>query len=222
MEVIEAVPSRLAEMLEAGELDAGLLSSVELFRQPAFGYARGVGIVADGPVESVRLFSKVPLSDVRSIALDTSSLTSVALLKLIVKGWGREVSFWSMSPNAEAMLAVADAALLIGDLGYRDYDNVVATLDLGTAWRELTGLPFVYALWIGPRVTDELSQLLVTAMEWGTARLDEIADTEAERHLTTPTRARHYYRDIMIYRLGAREDEALSLFGKRVTEEGLV
>lgn len=218
--VVEAVPSRLAQMLEKREIAAALVSSVELFRAPGLTYAPGCAVIADGTVESVRLFSRVSVGDIRRVALDTSSLTSVALTKIILRErYGLTPEYVSAPPDLRTMLTNADAALLIGDLGYRDYGAGFVTLDLGAEWKTLTGLPFVYACWIGypDFLTPELIALLHTAKEWGTQNLLAIADAEYAALGETPQRARHYLTDIMRYTMGRREEAALALFGAKVS-----
>lgn len=222
--VIEAPPSQLATMLERGEIACGLLSSVELFRRPEFGYVPGIGIAADGAVESVRLFSRIPLDQVRSVALDTSSLTSVAMLKILL--WrvaGVSPSFVPMAPDGEAMLAACDAALLIGDRGFAPVGSAVEVVDLGAMWKAWTGLPFVYALWIGPKseLDADLEQTLVRAAEWGMSRIAEIASSTAADHGTDPARALHYLRDVMRFALTPPMGVALERFGELVAESDL-
>ena len=223
--VVEAVPSVLAQMLEAGEINAALVSSVELFRVPDLEYVPGCAVIADGAVESVRLFSRVAVGDIRRVALDTSSLTSVALLKIILaERYALLPEYVSRPPDLDVMLRDADAALLIGDLGYRDYGDGYVTLDLGAEWKVLTALPFVYACWIGYRdnLTPELTHLLQTAKGWGTQNLLRIADAEHAILSETQARARHYLTDIMRYTMGEREAAALALFGQKVRAHNLI
>ena len=223
--VVEAVPSRLATMLEAGDIDVALVSSFELFRTPGLCYVAGAGVIAEGPVRSVRLLSKVPIERIETVALDTSSLTSVALLKiLLAESYRLSPVYASAPPDLEAMLAQSDAALLIGDLGYRDYDHALFALDLGEAWKALTGLPFVYAAWIGPqeRLTPSLASLLLRAKEWGSHHLQEIAEREFRRLDESYDRSLRYLTEVMQYDLGAREEEALRQFGEKSFGRGLV
>jgi len=223
--VVEAVPSALAGMLERGELAAAMVSSFELFRRPSLCFAPGVAVAADGPVLSVRMLSKAPIPEIRSVALDTSSLTSTALLKiLLAEGWDLRPHYLPAAPDLDGMLERADAALLIGDAGYRDYDPGLHVLDLGAAWRNLTGLPFVYALWIGPRdgLTPEVVAALQQAKEWGRAHREEIACSEYARLGETYERVHHYLTHIMRYDLGPRELEALRLFGEKARRQGLL
>ena len=224
--VVEAVPSRLAEQLETGEVAAAMVSSIELFRKPGLIHAPGAGVIADGPVRSVRMFSRVPFAEIRTVALDTSSLTSVALLKiLLAEGYGLRPSYHAAAPDLSTMLQSADAALLIGDLGYRDYgDPSLHILDLGEGWKALTGLPFVYALWIGwpERLTPPLNAALAQAKEWGKAHLEGIARAEYRRLDETYERSYDYLTEVMRYDLEPREEEALRLFGEKSVQHGLV
>lgn len=224
-EVVEAPPSELALLLERGEIECGLLSSIEWIRRPEFGYVPGLGISADGPVESVRLISQVPLDRVRSVALDTSSLTSVALLKLLLGRWkGIAPQYRSMAPDVVEMLRSCDAALLIGDRGFEPEAAGLRAYDLGALWRDWTGLPFVYALWIGPhpKLDQHLEQTLVRSKEWGLSCLPEIAQETARGHGTEPARALHYLSDIMRFDLDPRMREGLKRFAEMVRDEGLV
>lgn len=223
--VVEAVPSVLARMLEAGEIATALVSSVELFRKPGFTHAPGCAVIADGAVESVRVLSRVPIGKIRKVALDTSSLTSVALTKIILsERYGLHPDYISHAPDLGQMMKVADAALLIGDLGYRDYGLDFHALDLGAEWKALTGLPFVYACWVGfpEQMTPELVRNLQHAKEWGTQNLLAIADAEYTSLDETQARSRHYLTEVMQYTLGSREEAALALFGEKVRAHGLV
>jgi chorismate dehydratase len=118
----------------------------------AFGYyaiVPGIAIASRGPVRSVCLFHSVPLERVRRVALDSSSRTSVALAKIVLRArLGRDPEYVSMGPSLDSMLAVADAALLIGDPALYCESNL-PRLDLGEEWTRTTGLPFVYAFWAG-------------------------------------------------------------------------
>jgi chorismate dehydratase len=145
------VPAKCAELLHANEVDLGLIPSIEY---PGHGYSivPGVSIASDGPVASVAIFSKVPTERIRSIALDTSSRTSVALLRVLCARWFEiEPSLVHKPPDLDRMVERCDAALVIGDNALfadhraRDLEKV----DLGEEWTGMTGLPFVYAFWAG-------------------------------------------------------------------------
>ena len=184
IEVVPAVPSALARMLTDGEIAAALVSSFEYFRTPGYAIVPGVSISGQDHIESVRAFSRLPWRKTESVALDTSSLTSAALLKIILaEQQDSHPAYLHHAPDLPAMLRVADAALLIGDQGWLADDAGLNTLDLGHAWRRLTGMPFVYAVWLArpEHVTTHLTESLTRAKEWGRTQIDAIAEEESAR-----------------------------------------
>lgn len=210
------VPSRVAQRLHAGELDLGMIPSIEY----AFGeYAivPGVAIGSRGPVRSVLVYLSCPLEDVRRVALDTSSRTSVALLKVLLRErLGRDPEYVPMAPGLGDMLANADAALLIGDPAL-DQRTEVPRLDVGEEWTRLTGLPFVYAFWAGPRgvVTAKGVERLQAALAAGCAAFPEIAVRHAAGDAERAILYEDYLRTNVVYRLGRDEVAGLREFYRR-------
>lgn len=152
IEVIYDIPSRLPALLDSGEVDAILVSSIELLRRDDLLPVAEVGIMSYGPVKSVRMLSKVPLTDIKTLALDVSSLTSNILAQIILAEQGVFPMTETVSPDASNMLASHDACVLIGDKGFEADGTGLVDIDLGEAWTDLTGLPFVWALWLGKNV----------------------------------------------------------------------
>jgi chorismate dehydratase len=159
--VRRAVPSRLAAMLDAGQCDAAIMPVVDFLRgvgsRMISDACIGTKIEGDGAVESVLLFHRVPLEKIQSVAVDTGSHTSVALTRiLLADAYGVLPPFREHAPNLAQMLQECEAALLIGDAALEAKNAVEASLDfphhhildLGRAWKKLTGLPFVFAAWI--------------------------------------------------------------------------
>ena len=218
-----AIPSDLAGRLHTGSVDLGTVPSVE-YAVGEYALVPGVAIGSRGAVKSVVLHHTRPLTAVRRVALDASSRTSVALLRLLLlERLGHEPEYVTMPPSLEAMLDVADAALLIGDPAL-DARRDGPTLDLGEEWTRLTGLPFVYAVWAGPvgRVRGETVVLLQRALDLGLDAFDAIA---AEWAAGDPERTlcyTKYLRTNMNYRLGEEELQGLALFLRRAFEAGLV
>ncbi len=184
VEVIFDVPSRLPELLDSGQVDAILVSSIEAFRRSCR-VVKGVSISSQGAVESVRLFSSVPVLQIETLTLDPSSMTSNALALIILD---------TLNVRPEISDA-GQARILIGDAGMRSDYAEPYVLDLGTAWYDLTGLPFVWAVWLGrPDLCPELADKLRASAKWGqenlrsflpTAALDANFDIElAEKYLT--------------------------------------
>jgi len=165
VQIFYAVPSALPASLASGEADAVMVSSVECLTQPGARIAEGVCIGTDGPVESVKLFSRVPFEQIKTLALDQSSLTSNRLGQLILREvYSAAPKVVTLPPVQATMLAQADACILIGDIGMSAPTEGLHVLDLGEAWTSLTGLPFVWAVWTGgERLTPELVALLNAA-----------------------------------------------------------
>jgi len=151
VEVIYDVPSKLPAMLDSGQVDAILVSSIELLRRDDLVAVSEVGIMSYGPVQSVRMLSKVPLEDIKTLALDQSSMTSNILAQVILAESGVFPSLEPLAPNAPDMLANHDACVIIGDRGFEADGTGLVDIDLGAAWTEMTGLPFVWALWLGKK-----------------------------------------------------------------------
>ena len=143
-------PRALIDPLRCGELDAALLSSIEAFRNPGYRALETLGIACDGDVRSVRLFLRRNPADVRSFAHDRGSATSVALSKILLqRRFGAQLGdCFDIDPCLEPDRIDADAVLLIGDCGMGADPGERSVIDLGRAWREWKGLPFVFALWL--------------------------------------------------------------------------
>lgn len=222
-ELRREVPSRVAERLHAGECDLGMIPSIE-YASGDYAIVPGVGITSRGPVASVLLFLGRPLAEVRKVALDTSSRTSAALTKILLREkLGRDPEYVPMAPALDAMLEAADAALLIGDNALDD-ESGRSRLDLGAEWTALTGLPFVWAVWAGPvgRVTSEHVRGLQAALEDGLAHVPEIARERAAGDARREALYASYLRTNIRYRLGPDEIRGLAEYFRRADAQGLV
>jgi chorismate dehydratase len=134
--------------LQTGSADIGIIPAAAYATIPDLAILPGVAIASRQPVRSILLVSKVPLERIRRVALDASSLTSAALLKVIFAKWQiGERTFTSMPPDADNMLRQHDAGLLIGDPALRVDRSKYYTYDLAEEWIRLTGKPFVFAFW---------------------------------------------------------------------------
>lgn len=215
-ELILDQPSRLPLLLERGLVDAILVSSIECFRNPEAVVARGVSISSNGPVKSVRLFSKVPFTEVRTLALDQSSMTSNHLAQILL------AELFDVSPRSETcppnlsdMLADHDACVLIGDNGLLEQDASLHILDLGEAWQNLTGLPFVWAVWLGGAgLTPDIERALVEAKDYGVARIQEIAKDYAHLANLSASQAEHYLTKCIDFEFTSTHENGLLTFGE--------
>lgn len=225
IEMVCDVPSALSHMVRKGEVACALVSSIELFRHPGWAAVPRVAIASTGEVLSVRLFSKLPFERVRSVALDTSSLTSSALVQvLFARWWQANPEYIPAAPDLPAMLRRADAALLIGDKGMMAPTEGLYVADLGEQWFYWTGLPFVWALWLGkeenirPRLVDALLQ----AREWGLRHIDEVIRSETARLAAKEELVRRYLCDVMQYELTPAHEEGLARFAQECRRLGII
>jgi chorismate dehydratase len=142
------IPSRCAADLCEGSADIGIIPAAAYASIPDLAILPGVAIASRRAVRSILLVSKVPLEKIRTVALDTSSMTSVALTKvLFARWWGGGRTFMVMPPNIEQMLSAHDAGLVIGDPALQIDRSRYITYDLAEEWIRLTGKPFVFAFW---------------------------------------------------------------------------
>jgi chorismate dehydratase len=142
------LPSQCAASLREGSADIGIIPAAAYTSIPDLAILPGVAIASRRAVRSILLVSKVPLEKIQTVALDTSSMTSVALTRvLIAKWWGGSRTFTAMAPDIEQMLALCDAGLVIGDPALKIDRSRYLTYDLAEEWIRLTGKPFVFAFW---------------------------------------------------------------------------
>lgn len=225
-EVRYDLPAVCARLLHDGEVDLGLIPSVEFLGRPDYRLVPGVGIGSRGAVASVALFTRMDMRDVRRIALDTSSRTSAALTRVLCERYFRiQPAFVPEGPDLGSMLDSADAALLIGDPALETDPAALGLqkLDLGEAWQDLTGLPFVYAAWTGrPAGLDAAGvEALQVAQAAGVAARQVIAREYAGADVARAARAEAYLRDNVRYGLGPDEVAGLQQFLDYAAELGI-
>lgn len=221
--LLRDVPARVAERLHADELELGMIPSIE-YARGAYSIVPGVAIASRGPVRSVCLFLGRPLPDLRRVALDASSRTSVALARVLLRSeLQRDPEYVAMPPSVPQMLAEADAALVIGDPALY-YDGEAVRLDLGAWWTDLTGLPFVWAFWAGREgvVTAQAVARLQRALASGRQALDEIAARWGAPDAARAELNRVYLRQHIVYALGEAEQAGLLEFFRRARGLGLI
>ena len=141
------VPSNCAQMLAEGSADIGIIPTAAYATIPGLRILPDVAIASKHAVRSILLISAKPIDEIRSVALDKSSRTSAALLKVLFRIQDRDVAYFPEDPYLDIMLAKHDAALLIGDPALQVDPARYQVWDLGQQWRSLTGKPFVYAFW---------------------------------------------------------------------------
>lgn len=220
------VPSVCAELLHSGAVDIGLISSIEYLHADDYRFVPGVGVGSRGPVKSVALYSRVPVERIGHIALDTSSRTSVALIRILCRHrFGIEPGFVPHGPDLAAMTSQCDAGLLIGDPAFdADHEALGLTkIDLGAEWTAMTGLPFIYAAWTGRAgaVGPDEVRVLQEAQDEGLREVDAIAREYGRGDEGRTARAGAYLRDNVKYGLGAEEAAGLQMFLDYAADLGL-
>jgi chorismate dehydratase len=188
---------------------------VELNRQK-LEIIRGAGIACHGSVRSIFLISKVPFEEIRRLAADSTSRTSVALSRVILaRKYGVEPEVQSLKPHLSAMLENNDAALIIGDaaLVLDPSELPFHVLDLGAEWVKMTGLPMVFAVWAarGEFPTQDPAPFL-DSMRYGQDHIDDIARSEHAKAGVSEELARSYLKENIVFELGDREYAGLKTF----------
>jgi chorismate dehydratase len=211
------LPAVCAALLHEGTVDLGLIPSIEYLRSADYRFVPGVGIGSRGPIASVALYTRKPIDQVRTIALDTSSRTSVSLVRVLCHHHFKIApEFVPHGPDLEQMTRACDAGLLIGDPAF-DADHAALGLDkidLGEQWTLLTGLPFIYAAWTGRAgvVTADDVEALQRAQQIGVRNTAAIAEEYGRGDTIVVGRAERYLRDNVKYGLGVEEAAGLQLF----------
>jgi chorismate dehydratase len=237
------LPSACARALQAGTADIGIIPAAAYAQVPGLMVLPGVAIASRRPVRSILLVSRVPVENIRTVALDTSSMTSVALTKILFEKWlGGGRTFTPMAPDIQKMLAAHDAALVIGDPALQIDRSLYFTLDLAEEWIRYTGKPFVFAFWAvrqealcgdsRPRPSasrsdarapeQDLAQVFQQSRDHGLepASLDQIAREWAPRLGIRDADVRSYLTENIYYQLDAQCLEGLQLFYRYAAEIG--
>jgi predicted solute-binding protein len=217
-----SVPSVCADRLEKGEVEIGIVPCAELDRL-GLDFFPDVGIACRGAVRSILLVTRVPVREIRTLAADVSSRSSVMLTRIVLaERYGITPAMPSMKPDLESMLNHADAALLIGDpaLAVQPAALPYQVLDLGEEWLALTGLPMVFAVWAGKSrvLRPEARELFRASCDYGMSRIAEIAaDPDASRGFS-PEVVTEYLTRYIRFQLGPDELRGLEAYRRCVAD----
>jgi chorismate dehydratase len=244
-QVFPALPSRMSDLLQNGEADVALLPVAEAFRGQSGGILAGTGIACNGNVDSVKLFCRGPLNQIHKVLADRGSRSSVALVQVLLGELeGIRPELTQIEPRPGVMPGDRESILVIGDRCF-EYEKQllesgntgIEAHDLGGMWLEMTGLPFIFAVWaIAPGFRDQwgekgvntLSQLLGEARDFGLANLDTLAAREAANGClgylgqSSPEAIVRYFRESLVYKLGDQEIAGMRRFHELCIRHGLV
>ena len=235
-ELVAGPPALLNDMMGRGELHVSSCSCFEYARRPGRYYlVEDLSIGSRGPVMSVLLLSRVPVEELdgKEILISGESHTSVALLRLLMRDrYGQRVSYRTgqVSPALRspappvAFLAIGDEALRL-----RDHPDYPYRVDLAEAWRDWTGLPFIFGVWVVSRdaadrglFRDDPGALLRRGRDWGLAHMDVILDLTGHGCPLSREELAFYYREGLVYSLGEEELRGLGLFYEKLACAGLI
>ncbi len=218
-------PAMVARLLGQGSLDVGLIPSIEVQRIPNLRVMPDMCIAARHEVRSVILVSRGPVEEIRRVALDQNSRTSATLVRLLLRErYGLDPEYVHERPDPERMLGEADAALIIGDPALRVDRERYRIVDLAAEWNELTGLPFVFAVWaVRPEVDiPDLPFYFKSSLRYGLSSLDTVVREAAAELNLDSSEVRTYLTENLSFFLREEEIEGLEEFYRRAHNHGLI
>lgn len=233
-ELVSGPPAYLNDMMAAGELQVSSCSCFEYARNPQRYYlVRDLSIGSRGPVMSVLLLSRVPLQELdgKEILISGESHTSVALLRLLLQDRYKLNVSYHVGPVSPALRSVNPplAFLAIGDeaLRLRTHPLYPYCMDLAEDWRQWTGLPFIFGIWVISRqaaglLHEDPGEILRKGRDWGLEHMDVILDLTAHGCPLSREELRRYYNEGLVYSLGEQEMTGLKLFYQKLAESGRI
>ena len=206
-------PAVCADKLIQGSVDIGLVPAAILPKLPDYQIVSEYCIGAFGPVESVLLVSDVPLESISSVWLDYQSRTSVSLVRILAEQlWHITPEWHPATPGFEEKIAGSQAAVIIGDRAFKAARSHPYVYDLAEAWTELTGKPFVFAVWASrTRLDAEFISAFNAALSFGLSHLDQVVSAETETALS-PEALRKYLTHSIRFNFDSAAQEGLAEF----------
>jgi len=233
-EISYTVPSACADSLRRADADIGIIPAITYQTIPDLVVIPEIAIASHGPVRSILVLSKKPLAEIRTLAADTSSRTSVVLAKILFQKWWQPDStgpeFIAVDPDPAKMLQRCDAALLIGDPALTaDRSKYSVSVDLGEEWTQRTGKPFVYAFWAVRRaalvnhpLADDLAGIFQRSRDHGLTEVNRISKEWAPRLGIDAAAIEDYLLNNMRYGFDPQQLAGLNLFFSLAKEVGAI
>lgn len=210
LELVIDYPSNIARALLNNQIDIGLVPVAIIPELKQHFIISDYCISSDGAVESVGIFSEVPINEIETLLLDYQSRTSVVLAQVLIK------EFWKLNPlikkagpEFEQQIKDTTAAVVIGDRALQQHAHSKYYYDLGLAWKEHTGLPFVFAAWVSNKeISEEFVKKFNASNEYGLDRIEEVIEKQHEPGVNLQA----YYTRFIQYRLNDEKKKSLQLF----------
>jgi chorismate dehydratase len=221
-DVTFSVPSECADRVARREADIGIIPVIEIQRL-GLPYLSDVGIACRGAVRTILLISKKSPEEIRTLAADSSSRTSVMLARIVLaRKYGCQPKVMTAAPDLPSMLAMADGALIIGDPALRIDPAALPyhVLDLGEEWAEMTGLAMVFALWSGPAefMTEQNREVFRNSCRFGMERMEEIVEMSSNERSLPADLVREYLTRHLVMELNPADLRGLDLFWSYAAE----
>ncbi len=233
LDLTKDTPEKLSDQLVGGSLDIGPITCVEYLRHAdELVVLPDIAVGSDGPVMSCVIVSKLPLAELdgRRVALGSTSRTSVRLAQLLLEEReGVRPEYFSCPPDLDAMLAQADAAVLIGDPALRATleqapSRDLAVHDLGEMWKDWTGLPFVFAVWAArrefverrPEAVAAVHRAFLESRDLSMASAGQVAEQAARWEAFDAAVLEKYFSEALDFSLGERQLAGIAEFARRV------
>ncbi len=204
-------PSDCADKLISGEVDVGIVPLASLPHIPGGNIISDYCVACDGPVESVILFSDVPVNNIRKIYMDYQSRTSVQLVKILAeKFWNIQPEWIEGTPGYENKISGLTAGLVIGDRALKMRGTYRSQYDLGAEWKSYCGLPFVFACWVANRKIEKRMTIhFNAALKYGLDKLEDIISTHKDNHKIN---IEHYLKDVISFKIDQDKRKSMELF----------
>lgn len=224
------LPGRLADRLAADELDIALIPTIEVLRHPGYRVVSDACIGCRGPVWSVKLLSRCPIGEIRTLALDEGSRTSVALVQILMQHeHGFQPGLRPLPIEADWQSADSDAVVIIGDRAMQSgrHQEFPCQVDLGQWWYDQTGLPFVFAVWtarpgLSAERTQQAARILSRCRDAGLHEAVDLARKHAAYFDLTPEQCEDYFLRYLHFHLGTAERAGMDRFRVLAGDLGLV
>ncbi|HTB26939.1 MAG TPA: menaquinone biosynthesis protein [Puia sp.] len=208
--LITEFPARIADMLLRDEIDIGLVPVAIIPQMKEYHINTSFCIGSDGPVASVGLFSEVPIHDVKTVILDYQSRTSVLLAEILFeKYWKRKPEYVHSDTDFLNQIKGNTAAVIIGDRALQQRKSSAYFYDLGEVWKQMTGLPFVFAAWISNKALDPIwLERFNDANAYGVQNIPLVLEQISESFFDF----KQYYTSYLSYRFDEEKKKGLNLF----------